>query len=47
MIKPFTNKAFPEVLNQDDENFKLIYKNSLKMQFFIGNDDIIKSANHI
>ena len=47
MIKPFINKAFLELLNPNDENFKLIDKNSLKMQFFIGNDDIIKSANHI
>ena len=35
MIKPFINKAFPEVLKPDDENFKLIDKNSLKMQFYL------------
>ena len=41
------NKAFPEVLNPDDVKFKLIDKNSLKMQFFIGDNEIIKSVNHL
>ena len=49
MIKPILNKAFPKVLNPDNEKlkFKLIDKNSLKMQFFIGDNEIIKSVNHL
>ena len=41
MIKPLTNKVFQEVLNPDDENFKLIDKNSLKVHFFISNDEYL------
>ena len=47
MIKPLTNKVFQEVLNPDDENFKLIDKNSLKMHFFISNDRVSKFENYL
>ena len=44
------NKSFQKVVNKDyqDKNFKLVNKNCLEMQnFFISNDEIIKSVNHL
>ena len=46
----FFNKSFQKVFNKDyeDKNFKLVNKNCLEMQnFFISNDEIIKSVNHL
>ena len=46
----FFNRSFQKVFIKDcdDKNFKLVQKKCLEMKnFFIGNDEIIKSVNHL
>ena len=46
----FFNKSFQKVFikDSDDKNFKLVSKKCLEMKnFFISNDEIVKSVNHL